>query len=141
MLPRDAIGATPAFGHYSNQVVTAASLAIAANPTLDANFSRIFSADNHTSPEVIFSVPFDGTHTRTYGGTTYLVHAEVGDNMDPANAGIDGGWYGLRLRPEAVDRFGAGDARASMINTSGARRRSTTSARPTTDTRCSSTGT
>jgi hypothetical protein len=99
--------------------LAAASAAIAAAHTLDGNFSRIFSADNNTSPEIMFSVPFDGTHTRTFGGTTYLVHAEVGDNMDPAAAGIDGGWYGLRLRPETVDRFAAGDTRAAMFQTSG----------------------
>jgi hypothetical protein len=39
--------------------------------------------------------------------------------MDPASAGIDGGWYGLRLRPETVDRFAAGDTRAAMIATQG----------------------
>jgi hypothetical protein len=103
----------------SADALAAASAAIASGQTLDGNFSRIFSADNNTSPEIIFSVPFDGTHTRTYGGTTYLVHAEVGDNMDPAAAGIDGGWYGLRLRPETVDRFAAGDTRAAMFQTSG----------------------
>jgi hypothetical protein len=100
--------------------LAAASSAIAiGGRSIDPNFARIFSADNQTSPEMMFSIPFDGTHTRTYGGTTYLIHASVGDNMDPAAAGIDGGWYGLRLRPEAVDRFGAGDTRASMIQTSG----------------------
>jgi starch-binding outer membrane protein, SusD/RagB family len=99
--------------------LAAASSAIALGRTIDPNFARIFSADNQTSPEMMFSVPFDGTHTRTYGGTTYLIHASVGDNMDPAAAGIDGGWYGLRLRPEAVDRFATGDTRANMIQTSG----------------------
>ena len=100
--------------------LTAASQVISSSgATLDPNFARIFSADNNTSPEMIFSVPFDGLHTQTYGGTTYLIHASVGDNMDPAAAGIDGGWYGLRLRPETVDRFAAGDLRASMIQTSG----------------------
>ena len=104
--------------------LAAASAAIAApGVTLDPNFPRIFDADNNTSPEIIFSVPFDGVHTRTYGGTTYLIHASVGDNMDPAAAGIDGGWYGLRLRPEAVDRYtgypATSDTRTAFINTAG----------------------
>ena len=107
----------------SADALAAASSAIAAGQPLDANFARVFDADNNTSPEMIFSVPFDGLHTQTYGGTTYLIHASVGDNMDPAKAGIDGGWYGLRLRPSAVERFGPGgvssDTRASMIQTSG----------------------
>ena len=91
--------------------------------TLDPDFLDIFSADNQTSPEIIFSVPFDGLRTRTWGGMTYLIHAAVGDNMDPAEYGIDGGWYGLRLRPEAVDRYegGAGgpDRRTSYFETAG----------------------
>jgi len=103
----------------SADALTSAAAAIAAGQSLDSNFPRIFDADNNTSPELMFSVPFDGLRTQTYGGTTYLVHAAVGDNMDPAAAGIDGGWYGLRLRPEAVDRFGTGDTRANMIATSG----------------------
>ena len=87
--------------------------------TLDANSRRAFSADNQTSAEVVFSVPFDGIRTRTYGGTTYLVHAEVGDNMNPSLVGVDGGWYGLRLRPEAVNRYTAGDRRAAIIDSTG----------------------
>lgn len=101
----------------------AAEAVIASTHTLDPNFLRMFSADNHTSPELIFTVPFDGIHTRTWGGTTYLVHASVGDNMDPADYGIDGGWYGLRLRPEAVDRYAGGargpDLRTSYFDTTG----------------------
>jgi hypothetical protein len=107
----------------SADALAAASAAIASGQTLDPNFGRIFDADNNTSPEMMFSVPFDGVHTRTYGGTTYLIHASVGDNMDPAASGIDGGWYGLRLRPEAVERYAGGanstDQRAAMIQTSG----------------------
>lgn len=103
--------------------LASAQAVIASGVTLDPNFPRMFSADNNTSPEIIFSVPFDGIHTRTYGGTTYLIHAEVGDNMNPSAAGIDGGWYGLRLRPEAVERYAGGasstDTRASFINTAG----------------------
>ena len=99
--------------------LAAASSAIASGQMLDNNFARVFDADNNTSPEMMFAVPFDGLRTQTYGGTTYLIHASVGNNMDPAAAGIDGGWYGLRLRPSAVDRFDAGDARANMIYTSG----------------------
>lgn len=91
--------------------------------SLDPNFLRMFSADNHTSPELIFTVPFDGLRTRTWGGLTYLVHAAVGANMDPAEYGIDGGWWGLRLRPEAVDRYAGGaggpDMRTSYFVTNG----------------------
>ena len=97
----------------------AAEAVIASTHTLDPNFLRMFSADNHTSPELIFTIPFDGVRTRTWGGTTYLVHAAVGDNMNAAAYGIDGGWFGLRLRPEAVDRYAATDTRAAYFATTG----------------------
>ena len=97
----------------------AAELAIGSGATLDPNFIHMFSADNQTSPELIFTVPFDGVHTKTYGGTTFLVHAGIGGNMSGATYGVDGGWGGTRLRPEAVDRFEGGatgpDKRASTI--------------------------
>ena len=73
--------------------------------SLDPNFRRMFSADNNTSPEIIFAVPQDGVHTRTWGGTTYLVHAGVGGNMNAGAFGIDGGWWGLRARAEVLARF------------------------------------
>ena len=101
----------------------AAESVINAGFTLDPRFLHLFSADNNTSPELIFSVPQDGLRTRTWGGLTFLVHAAVGGNMTPSNFGIDGGWWGLRLRPETVDRYegGAGgpDLRTSFFVTSG----------------------
>jgi hypothetical protein len=102
----------------------AAEAAIAApGIVLDNNFLRIFAADNHTSPEIIFAVPFDGVRTQSYGGTTFLEHASVGANMNAADYGLNGGWFGLRLRPEAVDRYegGAGgpDRRTSYFATAG----------------------
>jgi hypothetical protein len=107
----------------SDALLAASSAITVSGQSLDPNFGRLFDADNNLSPEMLFSVPFDGVHTRTYGGTTYLIHASVGDNMDPTAAGIDGGWYGLRLRPEAVERYAGGassvDKRASFINTAG----------------------
>ena len=102
----------------------AAAAVIGSNAySLDPNYADMFLADNHTSPELIFTVPQDGDRTRTYGGMTYLVHASVGGGMDPADFGIDFAWWGLRLRSNAVDRYEGGpggpDQRASLIFTTG----------------------
>jgi hypothetical protein len=78
---------------------------IAGTYRLDANFRRIFSADNNTSPEIVFSVPQDGKKTQSYGGTTFLIHASVGGSMNASAYGLDGGWYGLRLKPEILSVF------------------------------------
>jgi starch-binding outer membrane protein, SusD/RagB family len=72
---------------------------------LDNKYADLFKADNHTSEEIIFSINFDGVRTRTYGGTTFLVHACVGGKMNPTDYGIGGGWGGMRTTPEFADKF------------------------------------
>jgi hypothetical protein len=86
---------------------------------IDPNYKRLFLADNHTSPEIIFPIPFDGLHTQTYGGMTFLTHAPVGGNMSPSAYGIDGGWWGLRVRPDVYALYTPADKRGYMFFTSG----------------------
>ena len=95
----------------------AAERVIAAGYTLDDNYLDIFSADNNSSPEIIFAAPQDGLRTRTWGGMTLLIHGAVGGDMNAGNYGIDGGWWGMRLRPETYRRFAAGDGRAAYFFT------------------------
>lgn len=87
--------------------------------TLDDEYLDMFLADNHTSPEIIFAVTQDGQNTRTFGGVSFLAHASVGADMSPAAYGLNGGWWGLRLRPELVAMFPGGaasaDRRASSV--------------------------
>lgn len=64
-----------------------------------------FNADNHTSEELIFAVPFDGMNTQTFGGTTYLVSASIGGSMTPANYGSSQNWGGLRTTSAIVNLF------------------------------------
>ncbi len=64
-----------------------------------------FLADNHTSPEIIFAVPQDGEHTRTWGGVTFLGHAACGGTMNANDYGFDWNWGGLRVKPEFVALF------------------------------------
>jgi hypothetical protein len=50
-----------------------------------------FLADNDKNGaqnEFIFAIAFDGIHTQTYGGTTFLTHAPVGGSMDASSI-----WY------------------------------------------------
>jgi SusD family. len=96
---------------------------IAANKySLTTNYANVFKADNNTSNEIIFPINFDGIHTQTYGGTTYLINAEVGGSMIPGDFGLKGQWAGLRVTSAYVDKFsditGATDKRA-MFYTSG----------------------
>lgn len=95
---------------------------IAGGYSLDNNYREIFLADNHTSPEIIFGIPQDGEKTQSYGGTTFLIHASVGGNFMPAAPyGINGGWWGLRAKPELVAKFAGGpdgpDGRSAFFYT------------------------
>ncbi len=90
-----------------------------ANYSLDDVYQHVFLADNHTSPEIIFAVPFDGRNTRTWGGMTFLIHASIGGGMSDAAYGVEGAWWGLRMRPEVFALYGAGDGRRGTLYTQG----------------------
>ena len=104
---------------YADALTSAEAVINSGAYSLDPNYQHMFMADNNTSPEIIFAITQDGTRTQTYGGVTFLVHASVGGSMDATNYGIDGGWYGLRLKPEAFQRFAPGDHRSSYFYSSG----------------------
>jgi starch-binding outer membrane protein, SusD/RagB family len=87
--------------------------------TLDPNFRHMFMADNNTSPEIIWAIPQDGVRTQTYGGVTFLVHASCGGSMDPRAYGVDGCWWGLRIKPQADSFYAAGDNRSGYFYTTG----------------------
>ncbi len=91
---------------YYTECITACNKVISSGAySLQDVYHHIFLADNHLSQEVIFSINFDGEATQTYGGTTYLVHAAIGGNMDAANYGVNNGWGGLRTTSALVDLF------------------------------------
>lgn len=85
--------------------ITEINAVINSGYTLAPVYRNNFLADNNTSKELIFTVPQDGLRTQSYGGTTFIIHAEVGGNMSPSAFGIDGGWWGLRVKPEVPALF------------------------------------
>lgn len=95
---------------------------IAASYSLEPIYANLFLADNNKSNEIIFPITFDGIHTKTWGGTTFIIHVGVGGSMVPTEYGIEGGWAGARATSAFVDKFadpsGATDKRA-MFHTNG----------------------
>lgn len=87
------------------EAMTELTTLIAGGYTIDPNYRRMFAPDNAASPEIIFAIPQDGVRMRNYGGTTFLVHANVGGPMNNSDYGINGGWWGLRMRPETRALF------------------------------------
>jgi len=101
---------------HNTEAVTYASKAINSSyaiNTTDANgngsaYDELFLADNNTNgaqKEFIFAINFDGNQSKTYGGTTFLVHASIGGSMEASNFGVNGGWEGLRTTKALVDQF------------------------------------
>jgi hypothetical protein len=94
---------------YSNNVISS-SYSI---NTVDANgngnaYDELFLADNNINGAqsgFIFTLNFDGLRSQTYGGTTFLVHAAIGGNMNATNFGVNGGWGGLRTTKNLVNKF------------------------------------
>lgn len=76
--------------------------------SLVSNYNYLFLADNDRNGaqnEAIFSIAYDGLNTKTYGGTTFLVHAPVGGSMVASEFGINGGWGGIRTTSAFVGKF------------------------------------
>jgi starch-binding outer membrane protein, SusD/RagB family len=104
--------------HY-DLALNAAAAAIGGGYTLAPVFRNNFTSDNNLSPEIIFSAVEDGTHTQTWGGMTFLVHAGCGGSMSASTYGMDYCWGGYRIKQQAYRLFGAGDSRGSFFWTTG----------------------
>lgn len=85
--------------------ITYAKKIIDAGYTLETDWENLFLADNHTADGIIFPIAFDGVHTKTWGGTTFIINAAVGGSMNPEDYGISGGWAGIRTTKEIVGKF------------------------------------
>jgi hypothetical protein len=104
---------------YPDALTAASSVITSGQYALDTNYLHNFAADNKTSGEIIFAAIQDGSHTQTWGGMTFLIHAGCGGSMVPANYGIDYCWGGYRLKQQAYRQFIAGDVRRSFFYTTG----------------------
>jgi len=72
---------------------------------LDDVYQDVFLADNHTSPEIIFPVVYDGLYAQTWGGTTFLICSTLGGTMVAADYGVNGKWAGNRATRPFIEKF------------------------------------
>lgn len=103
------------------EAITYSAKVIAGGYSLNSNYRQVFMADNNRTSrnEMIFTANCDGFNTKSYGNTTFLIHAPAGaDNVD---YGANGGWFGYRATSGLADQFpdltGGTDKRA-MFTTS-----------------------
>lgn len=82
--------------------------------SLAENYMHNFVADNHTSPEMILPITYDGINTQTYGGMVYVLHSQIGGTMPTYDLmGTGEAWAGLRTTSALVNKFDLdNDARA-----------------------------
>ena len=75
--------------------------------TLASRYQDLFEIQNNTTKEIIFPLVADGLYSQSYGNTTFLIHAEIGGKINPADYGIvaGGGWGGLRTTSALVNKF------------------------------------
>jgi starch-binding outer membrane protein, SusD/RagB family len=93
---------------------------IAGGYSLNTNYLNNFKADNHTSPEMIFTLESDGNATQNYGPTTVMINGQVGSlEQNGAAIGVgSGGWGGaLRLRKQFVQKFQSAEFATDQRNT------------------------
>ena len=71
--------------------------------TLHPDYTQLFLADNNlNTDEFIFVIPYDGTHTQTYGGTTVLVNGPAGVPQSVSGGAQTGSWQCIRITQQFV---------------------------------------
>jgi starch-binding outer membrane protein, SusD/RagB family len=84
---------------YSNKVINAGY-------SLTPIYGLLFLADNHlNTTENIFTINYDGLNTQNFGGTTFIIHAQIVGGMTASEFGVNGGWSGIRATRALPDLF------------------------------------
>jgi len=102
---------------YSKKVIDAGF-------SLKNNYEHLFLADNHlNNPEVILPITYDGTRTRLFGGTTFLINCTFNGDYQTTYADIvihsgiydNANWSGYRIRKDFSDKFEEDDKRYLFV--------------------------
>lgn len=100
---------TPKF----TEAITYSKKVIDAGYTLHPKYKELMLADNHlNTDENIWTLIFDGIYTRSFSGTTFLVHAPAGVPGD--SSGTNGTWNCMRMTEQFVDKFALQDIRGQF---------------------------
>ncbi|MET4082777.1 hypothetical protein ABIB40_002741 [Pedobacter sp. UYP30] len=94
--------------YYTEAITACKNIMSSGRFQLHPKYTDLFLADNDKwRDEIILPIACDGTNTRDYGGTTFIVHASVGGSEDPAlQFGIaSGGWSGNRITTTFANKF------------------------------------
>jgi len=89
----------------NTECVTYCEKVINAGYSLESNYDYLFRADNNLCDGIIFPIAYDGTYSKTWGGTTYIINAGTGGGMNSSSVGISGGWAGNTTTSAFVNKF------------------------------------
>jgi hypothetical protein len=122
---REALPAVPQYGRAGRAAADMLLAKLYLNAQVYTGENRY--ADARVAAERVIAAQYrlDDRFQDTFGGMTFVAHASVGGNvMNAADYGLNGGWWGLRVRPQMVALFpGAGpsspDKRSAFFFTEG----------------------
>jgi len=102
-----------------SEAITNSKKVLDAGYVLIPDYRNLMLADNNAgNTESIWTLNYDGLKTKNYGGTTFLVNASVGGDMDQTVSGLSK-WGGVRTTktlPQLFPDFtGAADKRAQFF--------------------------
>lgn len=98
------------------EAITYSKKVIDAGYQLHSEYRELLLADNNVgNTEPIWTINYDGLKTKNFGGTTFLVNASVGGDMNQDTSGLSK-WGGIRTTKNLVllfpDAKGLADKRA-----------------------------
>ncbi|WP_295716257.1 RagB/SusD family nutrient uptake outer membrane protein [Mucilaginibacter sp.] len=97
----------------NTDAITYSKKVIGAGYSLISDYTKLMRADNNLNRrEFILTINYDGLHTQSYGGATFMTHAPVGGSMPASEFGISGGWGGARTTKALVNLFPGGASSA-----------------------------
>jgi len=111
---------------YSQKVI-GAGYSLRQNTSSSAflsGYECLFLADNdQNNPEVILPITYDGTRTRLFGGTTFLINCtfngdyitKYADILIGSGISVNANWAGYRTRQQLTDKFSPGDKRYLFV--------------------------
>ena len=101
-----------------SEAITNSKKVLDAGYALIPDYRNLMLADNNAgNTEAIWTLNYDGLKTKNYGGTTFLVNASVGGDMDQTVSGLTkwGGTRTTKTLPLLFPDFtGAADTRAQF---------------------------
>ncbi|GAB3414285.1 RagB/SusD family nutrient uptake outer membrane protein [Niabella aquatica] len=90
--------------------ITYSSKVINAGFSLNTEYKRLFMADNNlNNPEIILAIGYDGVHSHSWGGTTFIINSSCGGGIvSVEEQGVSGnaGWAGNRTTKSLPLLFG-----------------------------------